>query len=80
MLLFVNKKDWSNKNIKNFNFCGSVKMLKQLIPKKNGIYNKIIAKFLGNPKYLKLVYAIIQNKKNYMLFDLEVIYEGVTQE
>lgn len=80
LLLFVNKKDWSNKNIKNFNFCGSVKMLKQLIPKKNGIYNKIIAKFLGNPKYLKLVYAIIQNKKNYMLFDLEVIYEGVTQE
>lgn len=51
-------------NCKKDSICNVINSLKQLYPEKDGIYIKITSRFLANPRFLKLAYGYIKNKKN----------------
>jgi Type II intron maturase/Reverse transcriptase (RNA-dependent DNA polymerase) len=58
-------------------------VLRYLYPEKDGVYTKILSRFIANPAFLKLSYTLINNNRSYSIFGNthdQVILDGFSND
>jgi hypothetical protein len=69
MIKSINKRDYSClDNFTRNNDSNMIEALRYLYPEKDGVYTRIVLRFLANPEFLKLANALVKSKVSVSIF------------